>query len=410
MEKTFDLAIVGGGMVGACLARASAQLGLSCLLVEAAASQLLPGYDDRAIALAEGSRRILASFGIWPRLAAQAAAIRQVHVSDRGHYGSLRIRAEDQGVDALGQVVSGHALGQALFSGLENIPQIRLLNPAQLIEIQPGPKGVELILEYQGQRQHYQARLVAAADGARSRIRQQLAIPTTEWDYRQSAIIANLSPSVPPQGIAYERFATQGPMAMLPLVDGRYAMVWTLPQDQAEEALALADAPFLQRLQAQFGMRLGRLHSLGARTSYPLKLIRAHQQAAERVVLMGNAAHALHPITGQGFNLGLRDVACLADLLYDAQRQGADPGGAALGRAYSRARHADQQQLALVTDGLVRLFTNPLPPLALARDLGLVALNNSPSLKHLVARRFMGLSGRQPRPSRGLWVTSPPSP
>jgi 2-octaprenyl-6-methoxyphenol hydroxylase len=399
----FDLAIVGGGMVGASLARAASRIGLQTLVIEAqdAGAGSHQAYDDRAIALAHGSRRILESLGVWPLLASDSAAIRQVHISDRGRFGFARIHAQTHGLEALGYVATGKALGQALFAGLGELPGVTLLAPARLTRFVDRPQGVELVVEEQGQQHHYHCALLAAADGARSPVRRQLGIDASTWDYGQHALITNLSVSHGNRGIAYERFTDRGPLAMLPMQDGRYAMVWTLANPVVEQVMGLSEGQFLEQAQQRFGMRLGRFSKAGPRTSYPLKLIRASRQGRGRVLLIGNAAHAVHPITGQGFNLGIRDVAVLADLLYEASCKGEDYAAPALCQAYASARERDQRELALITDGLVRLFTSPLSPLRTVRDLGLTAIDNLPWAKGLVARRFMGYGGPQPRPARG---------
>ncbi len=405
----FDLAIVGGGMVGASLARAASRIGLRTLVIEASeGAENAAAYDDRAIALARGSEQILQSLGVWGELEKESAPIRQVHVSDRGRFGFVRISAAEYGLNALGHVASGRALGRALFGGLERLPGVTLLRPARLVRFIDRPDAVELVVMQQRQERILQCALLAAADGARSPVRQQLGIAATDWAYGQHALIANLTVSAPARGVAYERFTDSGPMAMLPMVDGRYAMVWTLDDAAVEAAMALSDGDFLARVQRRFGMRLGRFTAAAPRSLYPLKLVRAKRQGRGRVLLIGNAAHAVHPITGQGFNLGIRDVAVLADLLFEARRDDKDPGNAELCRAYAQARERDQRELALITDGLVRLFTSPLLPVRAARDIGLTALDNLPWAKALVAQRFMGFGGRQPRPARG--IPFPPTP
>lgn len=404
MNDQFDLVIAGGGMVGASLARALQLSGLRIAVVEAwpLSSGRQPSYDDRAIALSWGTRLILEAIGVWAALAPVAEPIRHIHVSDRGHFGFTRLEAREQGVEALGYVATGHSLGQALLGGLDQVPGVTLFCPAELRSFEIDGEQTIVHLSQGGESKELRCRLLVAADGVNSPIRQLLGIETSVWPYGQTALISNLTPDRPTPNVAYERFTGTGPMAMLPLPDNRWAMVWTLADDEVEEVLALEEGQFLERIQERFGTRMGRFVRAGARSVYPLRLLQAKEQFRPRVALVGNASHAVHPITGQGFNLGIRDVAVLADLLHDAARTGADPGDPALLARYADWRRRDQQAVALVTDGLVRLFTNPLPPLRLLRNLGLVALDLCPPARRELTHRFMGLGGRLPRLSRGL--------
>jgi 2-octaprenyl-6-methoxyphenol hydroxylase len=400
----FDLIVAGGGMVGASLARALAGCGMRVAVIEArpldSADQ--PSYDDRAIALAHGSRMILQGLGVWPALVDEVEPIRRIHVSERGGFGFTRLDHRSQEVEALGYVVTARALGRALLLGLDELPGVELLCPAELQSFEITTRCVQVRVAVDGGMRTLQAGLLVAADGTNSLVRQQLGIEQKVWDYAQTAVISNLTPGTPPRGTAYERFTDSGPLAMLPLKGERCALVWTVRNDDVEQVMTLPEREFLQRVQERFGYRLGKFTRAGRRASYPLKLVRAREHVRPRVALIGNAAHAVHPVTGQGFNLGLRDVAVLADVLHDARRQGGDLGALALLTAYADWRRQDQQTVALITDGLVRLFTNPLLPLRLARNLGLLALDVLPPAKRLLTRGFMGSNGRLPRLSRGL--------
>lgn len=391
-------------MVGASLARSLAGCGLHIAVVEAWSldSDQQPSYDDRAIALAYGTRVILEGMGVWSRLQQDAEPIRHIHVSDRGHFGFARLHSRDQGVDALGYVATGQALGQVLMKGLDDLSGVELICPATLESFAVSSDQVKVELALETGRRTLHGRLLVAADGSRSLVRRRLGIAVREWSYGQTAVIANLTPGKEADGTAYERFTDTGPLAMLPLIGGRYAMVWSLSDEQAEEVMALDDSAFLQRVQERFGYRLGHFSRPGKRSSYALKLMRAEEHVRSRVALIGNAAHAVHPITGQGFNLGIRDVAVLADVIAAAHGRGSDIGLMDVLQRYADWRRRDQQAVALMTDGLVRLFTNPLLPLRLVRNLGLVALDLLPPAKRLLSRRFMGLNGRLPRLSRGL--------
>ena len=404
MVSEFDTIILGGGMVGASLARSLAGAGLRIAVVEAwpLDSGRQPSYDDRAIALAYGTRLILQGMGLWSTLQPQVEPIRHIHVSNRGHFGFTRLHSADHELDALGYVATGRALGELLLAGLDRVQNLELFCPAELNSFQVQEHGVEVVIALQGKPRKLRGRLLVAADGVNSKVREGVGIGVREWSYGQSAVISNITPESPPNGTAYERFTETGPIAMLPLTEGRYGLVWTLAEQEVKEVLALDDAAFLARLQQSFGQRLGRLERAGRRSAYPLKLLQAKEHIRPRVALIGNAAHAVHPITGQGFNLGIRDVAVLAEVLSDAIRQGRDPGALETLEEYARWRRRDQQLVALMTDGLVRLFTNPLPPIGVLRNLGLLALDLVPPAKRALARRFMGLNGRLPRLSRGL--------
>lgn len=404
MTADFDLLIIGGGMVGASLARAVSGLGLRIGVVEAFPldSSAQPSFDDRVIALSWGSRVILEAIGVWGGLAGEAEPILSIHVSDRGHFGFTHLDHRQEGVDALGYVATARSLGRALQGDLTQRPDVEFICPASLLTFNIGNEAVDVVLDANGTTRRLSARLLVAADGGDSLVRTQLAIPLRERRYGQTAIIANLAAQQPHGGAAYERFTDSGPLAMLPMTEGRISMVWTAKDHQVEELMALSDAQFLARLQERFGYRLGRLQTVGRRQAYPLRLRRVEEQVRRRVALIGNAAHSIHPVAGQGFNLGLRDVAVLADVLRDAAGGAQDPGAMALLERYAAWRRRDQQSVALITDTLVRIFTNPLGPLRMARNLGLLALDGLPGLKHLVAKQFMGVRGRLPRLGRGV--------
>jgi 2-octaprenyl-6-methoxyphenol hydroxylase len=404
MQTEYDLIIVGGGMVGASLGRSLAGCGVKVAVIEAAPPGVegQPSYDDRAIALAYGTRLILEGLGVWQALATRAEPIRHIHVSDRGHFGFTRLHHDEMGVEALGYVATGHDLGQVLLRDLDAQENLQLFCPATLDGFQVHPERVEVAISREGERHLLTGKLLVAADGTRSMVRERLGIGVKEWAYGQTALISNLTPDAEPRGVAYERFTDAGPMAMLPLTGGRYGMVWTLADEDVDEVMALDDAAFIDRVQGRFGHRLGRFVRAGRRACYPLKLVRAVEHVRPRVALIGNAAHAVHPITGQGFNLGIRDVAVLAEVLADGVRQGQDIGSMEVLESYASWRSRDQQAVALMTDGLVRLFTNPLLPVRLLRDIGMTALDLLPGPKWLLTRQFMGLNGRLPRLSRGL--------
>ncbi len=404
MSQDYDIIIIGGGMVGASLACALARSELRIAVVEAhpLRSHSQPSFDARAIALAEGSRRIFQGLGLWPGLADGVTPIERIHISDRGHFGVTHLDCREEGVPALGYVVENRVLGQALANALARHANIHLLCPARLQDLTPGEEHIRLHIEQQSDQREIRARLLIAADGANSRTRELLGLQARHWEYGQTAVISTVQAEADHRRVAYERFTDSGPLALLPLGEQRCSLVYTVRDQQVDELLGLDDAAFLQRLQQRFGYRLGRFLRAAPRHAYPLRLMRLPQTVTSRAVVIGNAAHALHPVAGQGFNLGIRDVAVLAELLLDAHRQGRDPGEAALLQRYQDSRRADYRRAFAFTDGLARLFSNPLPPLRLARSQGLLFTDLLPPIKHRLARQAMGLAGRLPRLARGL--------
>ncbi len=402
--RDYDLLIVGGGLVGASLALALSGRGLRLALVDAH----VPGdpgqasYDDRGIALAYGSRRIFEGIGLWPAIAPQAEPICDIHVSDRGHFGFTRLSAKEEDVPALGYVVTARQLGSVLLGALRDCADVDWIAPAEVVAIAADEFSAHVTIEQEDQRRVLRSALLVGADGGRSFVREQLGLPIRQWRYGQSAIVTNVTPQRPHRNVAYERFTDSGPVALLPMSEGRCAVVWTVRDEQVEEIMALDDAAFVQAFQARFGHRLGRFERVGRRASYPLQLLRVRESVRPRTVIIGNAAHTLHPIAGQGFNLGLRDVAALVEEVLRAHADGRDPGSMQVLRAYESWRHDEQRKVAIGTDGLARLFSNPLAPLRVGRNLGLLAMDLLPFGRHALARAAMGLAGRLPRLARGL--------
>ncbi len=399
-----DLLIIGGGMVGASLACALEDKALNIAIVEAVPlhSKQQPSYDDRAIALAYGSQRIFQGMDLWSKIAPFATPIKQIHISDRGHFGVTRIHHKKERVDALGQVVVGRDIGNALAAQLEQQDNVELITPATLVALKYTEQGVSAEIEQADGNITIEAKLMVAADGGNSRVRQLLDIESNREEYQQTAIIANITPSRPHNNIAYERFTDSGPLALLPMSNNRCSLVWTQWHDDVDTIMGLDDEAFLAQLQQRFGYRLGKLKLVGERAAYPLCLMQAKELVRPRVALIGNAAHAIHPIAGQGFNLGVRDVAALAECLNDALKIGGDIGSLAVLQRYADWRGQDHNEVINLTDGLVRLFSNSSTALALGRNLGLMLTEKFPPLKHLISRQAMGLRGKQPRLNRGL--------
>lgn len=408
-----DVAIVGGGMVGASFALALAGSGLSTILVESVApgSRAQPSFDERTTALGNASRRIFEGLGIWNRIASEAAAIRTIHVSDAGRFGFARLRADEHGIDAFGYVVPNRVIGTALWQALEHCGDVRLRVPARPGNLQIEPADVRFtVQDDSGSVEQVRARLVVAADGAHSIVRDAAAIDALIEEYEQVAIVANVGADRAHDGTAYERFTPSGPLAVLPLRDGSYAAIWACEPGRAKQVLALDDARFLLELQQWFGWRAGRFVRAGTRASYPLRLTRAARPVGLRTVLIGNAAQALHPVAGQGFNLGLRDAVMLAETLvttHSATGAKVDPGGAALLDQFARWRSGDRDGVVRFTDGLVRLFGSTRPGVGLLRNLGLLLFDLTPVAKSALARVSAGFAGPTPRLARGLPLRQP---
>ena len=397
---SFDVAIVGGGMVGASLAVALEGLDVRVALIEAVPhdSAQQPSFDERTTALSNGSRRILQSLEVWRAVAAAAAPIRKIHVSDRGHFGFARIEAAEQGLEALGHVVPNRLLGAALWSRLAGRSDVRVYCPARISRIEPGEDVVRLMVsEVEGGESPIQARLVVAADGVGSIVRSAFGVAVEVRDYGQTAVISTVLPRKFHEHVAYERFTADGPLAILPLADGRCTLVMTSSHQSAEAAMGWSDEVFLAELQRRFGFRLGRFLKVGRRVAYPLALTRARRTSAGRCIIVGNAAQALHPIAGMGFNLGLRDVASLAELI--AEHRALDP--AKLASAYDEWRAGDRREIIAFTDGLVRLFSHRFAPLRQLRDLGLLAFDLLPPAKAALASLSTGAAGHIPKLARG---------
>ncbi len=403
-ELDYDIAIAGGGLVGAALAVALAPLGLRIGLIEARPPQVPVEdiYNERSVALSYASKRILQGMGVWPALADAAVPMTQVHVSQRGRFGVTRLHAVDEHLPALGYVIVNRYLIGALLERLSRQAGVTMLAPSTVSAVEHHDDHVALTVQGEGGERTLRARLLAVADGTRSPTRALLGVGVLRRVYDQSAVIANVTTARPNRGVAYERFTPQGPVALLPLGEDRAALVWTQTPEQTAVTLTWDDATYLAALQAHFGHRLGHFVRAGRREAYPLERLRAERLTVGRALLVGNAAHTVHPIAGQGFNLALRDVATLAELVGASD----DPGSSAVLSEYARLRTPDIDRTLAATDGLLRLFTNPFPPLASARSLGLALLDVLPSLKHRVARAGMGLEWASTgRLARGLPLT-----
>ncbi|MDY1037360.1 2-octaprenyl-6-methoxyphenyl hydroxylase [Lelliottia sp. CFBP8978] len=391
-----SIIIVGGGMTGATLALAVSKLTngqLPVHLIEAVAPQASehPGFDARAIAIAQGTCQHLSRVGIWQALAECATPIDTVHVSDRGHAGFVTLDAQDYRIDALGQVVELHDAGLRLFRLLQDAPGVTLHCPARVVHFTRREEGVSVELN---DGEVIDGKLLVAADGSRSALATQCGVEWHQQPYHQAAVIANVSTSVAHDGRAFERFTEHGPLAMLPMSKGRCSLVWCHSLEKIDEVMAWSDARFCDVLQKAFGWRLGRIVHAGQRSSYPLALTTASQSVSHRVALVGNAAQTLHPIAGQGFNLGLRDVMTLAEILAQAWQEQKDYGAYSLLSYYQKRRQADKDATIGVTDGLVHLFANRWAPLVAGRNAGLMAMELFIPARDVLAQRTLGWVAR----------------
>jgi 2-octaprenyl-6-methoxyphenol hydroxylase len=397
-----DLIIAGGGMTGLALACTVAGANVPVLLIEQRQlpDTTTPAFDGRVTAIARGSRRLLEAIGIWPYLAAEAEPILDIEVGERHSPLTVHYDHRAVGGEPLGHIVENRVIRRALLRRLAELSTgaLHVAAPERWGRIERWADAVEVALA-SGQR--IRARLLAAADGRGSPLRDLAGIGVTCWNYRQTGIVATVAHAEPHHGRAFERFFATGPLAMLPMQGNRSSIVWAADDRLARELIALDDQDFMGELADRFGDRYGALELAGPRWHYPLAMAQARRYTDRRLVLVGDAARTIHPIAGQGWNLALRDVAALAELVVDARRLGLDPGGPYVLQRYERWRRFDSLVLIGITDGLNRLFANDLLPLRLARELGLGAVERIPPLKRFFMRHAMGLLGDLPRLMRG---------
>ena len=401
-ETRYDLVIVGGGLVGASLAVALRDSGLSIGVVERwpLASDNQPSYDERTVALTWSARCIFKGMGIWEAISNDAEPIRDIHVSGRGAAGATHLSHRHAGTPALGYVVPTRVIGNALMKAIGESGNIRLLCPAEAVDQVEDADSRRLTVRVGDEPHVLRAPLVVIADGGRSGLAGDAAMPVTA--YPQEALLSIVSTTLPHRGRAWERFCLEGPLALLPLADNRLAVVWTCLPDTLSMRRSLPDDEFIDHLQSAFGNRAGSFFDPSPRKSYPLGRGHLECPASRRQVVIGNAAHTVHPVAGQGFNLGLRDVAALAELLFEAGRTGGDPGSEAMLSEYVRMRRRDTYMVRQFTHGLISLFSADIPPVSIIRSLGLTGIELMPPLKRLLLRRTMGMAGRQGRLARGL--------
>jgi 2-octaprenyl-6-methoxyphenol hydroxylase len=401
MADDVELLVAGGGLVGLLLAIACAGAGLDVALVDRQDLRAMQdeAFDGRSSAISYGSRLVLEGLGIWPAIASAAEPILEIRVADDDsplflHYDHRDLEAGEP----LGYIVENHVLRRALFARAQALPSLSLLAPVAVERADASSSGIIALLS---DRRRLAARLVAACDGKDSPLRRAAGIRTIEWRYPQTGIVTTVRHEKLHLGIAIEHFLPAGPFAILPMTGNRSSIVWTERAELAPRLLALDDAAFAVELGSRFGDFLGALEPVGPRWAYPLALMQARRYTARRLALVGEAAHLVHPIAGQGLNLSIRDVAALSELVVDWRRLGLDIGDDRLLLHYERWRRFDALLLATVTDGLNRLFSNALPPLRLVRDLGLAMVDRLPPVKRFLMRDAMGLTGELPRLARG---------
>lgn len=401
--NSVDIAIVGGGLVGASLAYALAIQGWQVAMLESveARAESQPSYDDRTLALSDSSCRILAGLGVWPSIEGSATPIRRVIVRELDGPGRVELDPAEHGLEQFGHIVEAREFGAAMMKLLPGLDSLQIYQPATVISVETGEARSLIAFEHDGAARELSASLVIGADGAASFVRKALGIAASEHDYEQTAVVCNITPATKHEGRAYECFTATGPLAVLPHRGDRCGLVWCLSTSEAEEKLAMPEDEFLAAAQNRFGDELGDFLKLGRRSSYPLRQVRAERDTAERTIILGNAAHAIHPIGAQGFNLGLRDIAVLAELLASARRSGEDPGRASLLSEYHDWRKSDQASTIGWSDLLARVYSGNGPGISLARTAGLLANRLIRPLRRRAAIRAMGYKGRIPRLALG---------
>ena len=395
-DADVDVIIVGSGMIGATLAVALGGAGLRVALIDRInpATMVDVPFDGRASAVAYASYRALDAIGVWRYLAAEAQPILDIRVSEGDSLLFLHYDHRELGDGPLGFMLENRHLRRGLFAAISEITNITLLAPAELDSLERTEGGV---IAHLIDGPTISGRLVVAADGRNSPMREAAGIVVQGWSYEQSGIVCTASHERPHRGVAHERFLAAGPFAILPLTGNRVSLVWTEPSAVADELIELEESAFNAEMRERFGDFLGNVEVVGPRWCYPLSLHNAETYIGQRLALVGDAAHGMHPIAGQGLNLGFRDVAALAEVMIEAARLGLDIGGSNVLSGYETWRRFDSMVLLAVTDGLNRLFSNDIGAVRAARDVGLAAVNQVPPLKRFFMRHARGTVGKLPR-------------
>ena len=398
LQLDYDIAIVGGGIIGNTFAVALQNSGLRVVLIESQAASVAVA-KGRAYVISMLSGQIFAGLGIWKRILPQVTQFSQIQISDADYAGVVKLYPQDLGTETLGYAASHEVLLTALQEDLQAAENITVMCPAQVIGVDYTDTGAEISIYTADSQtpQTIRAGVVVAADGAKSALRDRANIKTSGWNYWQSCITATIKPELPHQNIAYERFWYAGPIGVLPLADGRCQVVWTTPHQQAEELRDLPVTEFLAELEHCTGGLLGKLQLDSQRWLFPVKLMQSQQYTAPRLALIGDAAHCCHPVAGQGMNLGIRDAAALAEILIAAHQAGADIGSEAVLNRYTSWRKPENWAILAFTDFLDRMFSTRLLPIVIIRRLGLFLLDRVPGGKYLALRLMTGLAGKIPQ-------------
>ena len=389
-------------MVGASLALALGRTELRVALIEAFAAdaEAQPAYDERTVALTWSARQIFSGLGVWEAISARGAEpILDIHVSNRGHFGATHLAASDAGTEALGYVVPTRVIGSVLSDQLLRLPNLQRFQPARATGLSTADHQADVTLEGEDVPGEISTRLAVIADGGRSEIAKEFSPDVSP--YSQQALLCIVTTDRPHGGRAFERFTREGPIALLPHSDRRYAVVWTGEEATVAARMEMDDATFIAALQEAFGDRAGNLSRPAPRKSYPLQRTHLDRPVGNRTVVVGNAAHTVHPVAGQGFNLGLRDVAWLAQLIDEAASRGDDVGAGALLNEYADLRSREAKRVSQFTHGLIRAFSNEIPGLGFARNTALTVIEHLPAAKRLLLRRTMGLHGQGSALARG---------
>ena len=395
-----DVLIVGGSLIGGTLACTLATGGLKSIVIDKAfiSEQDTQQFDGRATAIAYTGKNLLEAINIWPSLKNHAAPILDIRVADQNSKFFLHFDHTHLTGEPLGYMVENRILRRAIFRESKKFPEINYLMPVELVEIDRRIEGITTRLE-DGRIIH--SALIVGSDGRGSSVREHANIPVTQWSYKQTSIVCTVNHEKPHDNIAHEHFFAPGPFAILPLTGRRSSIVWTEDREQAQLLLSLPHDEFLEELSLRFGDFLGSLKIVGPKSHFPLSLHYAKNCTARRLALVGDSSHGLHPVAGQGLNMGFRDVAALAEVLVDTYRLGLDIGTPNCLKQYERWRRFDNTLMLAATDGLNRLFSNNISSIQLMRNLGLAAVNASGGLKKLFMRQAMGLTGNLPRIMKG---------
>jgi len=400
-----DVLIVGGGLAGASLACALLPLGIKITVIEAIPpyKSEQPSFDERTLALTWGSKQVLQAISLWANIVHDAHPIRSIEVSEDKGNRVVHLDASLIGIEALGYVIPTRTIGEALVNQLKEESAVRYLSPLEAESVKI--KSDHVILRCKGHTEQISGRLLVIADGGRSTLSAMIGSKKRERYYSQSALVTTVASNQQHGGIAYEHFTQHGPIALLPTHENRFALAWTMPTIRANTLMSAPDINVLSELQRDVGLRAGKLEAVGKKSAYQLRWASVDPPYASRTVLVGNAAHEVHPVAGQGFNLGLRDIAELADIIAYAVEAGQDIGQASVVSAYIDSRRRQTNRVLKFTDGLVRIFGSSLPGISPFRNIGLTAIESITPVKKMLLERTTGLAGERPRLAQGIPLT-----